>query len=150
MTTTSTDSLGTEIPSSFPIHTPQTMECGAAISKGQMEQFVKSFQQSTRRWEIIVYPAMFAFVVLAGYGFFLIYSLTGDMRNMAQSMDSDMGEHMESMTKSIIILAEQVQIMSGQVTAMAGTMTEISVKLDTLPPMLKHMSVIDLSMIEMI
>jgi len=98
MTTTSAGSLGTEIPSSPPFgQTPQMMECGAAISRGQMEQFVSSFQQSTRRWEIIVYPAMFAFVVLAGYGFFLIFSLTDDMSNMADSMDPKMEHHMETM-----------------------------------------------------
>ena len=126
--------------STFP-EMPQMMECGAAITPGKMEQFVSSFQQSTRRWEIIVYPAMFAFVILAGYGFFLIYSLTSDMSAMAHSMDSEMGEHMESMTKSIVTLSEQVQIMSGQIVIMARTMNEISGKLDTLPPMLQHVNI---------
>jgi hypothetical protein len=142
MTNTSSAPSDTEIqqePTSFS-PTPGMMECGAAISPGKMEQFVSSFQQSTRRWEIIVYPAMFAFVILAGYGFFLIYSLTSDMSAMAHSMDSEMGEHMGSMTKSIVILSEQVQIMSGQVIIMTHTMNEISGKLDTLPPMLRHIN----------
>ncbi len=149
-TTTTTGQRGTEIPFSIKPANPHIMECGAAISKGQMEQFVQNFQQSTRRWEIIVYPAMFAFVVLAGYGFFLIYSLTGDMSSMARSMDSNMGGHMEIMTTSITSLAEQVQIMSGQVQIMTSTMTDISSKLDTMPPMLQHMKVIDESMGKMV
>jgi hypothetical protein len=151
MTTTSQGPPGTEIPSSPPFpKTVQMMECGAAISRGQMEQFVSSFRQSTRRWEIIVYPAMFAFVVLAGYGFFLIYSLTGDMSSMARSMDPNMGEHMETMTVSITKLSEQIIIMSGQIQIMTRTMSDISVKLDTLPPMLQHMGVIDQSMGKMV
>lgn len=128
-------------------HKMTPMECGAAISSGQMEKFVSNFQQSTRRWEIIVYPAMFAFVILAGYGFFLIYSLTHDMSSMAHSMDPDMGEHMGSMTNSIYTLSEQIQIMSGQVQMMTRTMSDISVKLDTLQPMLSHITQMDHSMV---
>lgn len=127
----------------IPIETETvTMECGAAIGRGQMEQFVRSFQQSARRWEIVVYPAMFAFALLAAYGFFLIYSLTSDMTKMARSIDPDMGEHMRTMAHSI-------QTMSVQIELMAGTMTEISVKLDTLPPMLQHMGYMEQAMVRM-
>ncbi|MDM8565524.1 DUF948 domain-containing protein [Candidatus Halobeggiatoa sp. HSG11] len=144
MATISTKSI------SHKVSPPQAaMECGAAISSGQMEKFVSSFQQSTRRWEIIVYPAMFAFVILAGYGFFLIYSLTHDMNSMARSMDPDMGQHMGSMTNSISSLSEQIQVMSGQVQMMTRTMSDISVKLDTLQPMLDHVAQMDHSMSNM-
>ncbi len=147
MTTPSTDKVE---PKTVPISRfpppPDMMECGAAISTGQMAQFVSTFQQSTRRWEIIVYPAMFAFVILAGYGFFLIYSLTGDMSSMAHSMDNEMGEHMSSMTDSISSLSEHIQIMSGQVQIMTRTITDISTKLDTLPQMLEHINNMSVSM----
>ena len=112
------------------------MECGAAISRGTMEQFVNSFQQSARRWETIVYPALFAFVVLAGYGFFLIYNLTSDMSKMADSMDSNMENHMETMSNSIVSMSEQILIMS-------NTMSQISVKLNSLQPMLQYVSTMD-------
>ena len=147
MTTTSPAPSDTEMQSNSYPQTPKMMECGASIAPGQMEKFVSSFQQSTRRWEIIVYPAMFAFVVLAGYGFFLIYSLTSDMSAMAHSMDSEMGEHMESMTTSIVTLSEQVQIMSGQVIIMATTMKNISGKMDSLPKMLQHVNTMADSMV---
>ncbi|MCV6636614.1 hypothetical protein [Candidatus Albibeggiatoa sp. nov. NOAA] len=120
----------------------ETMECGAAIGRGQMEQFVKSFQQSARRWEGIVYPALFAFAVLAAYGFFLIYSLTGDMRSIARSIDPDMAEHMASMSKNIGDLSKQI-------STMTVTMNEISLKLDTLPPMLKYMGYMEQAMVRM-
>jgi uncharacterized protein YoxC len=140
MTTTTTKSANTKS-TSVPIF--QVTDCGAAISSGKMEQFVSTFQQSARRWEIIVYPALFAFVVLAGYGFFLIYSLTSDMSKMANSMDSNMEQHMESMTKSIITLSENVTIMT-------RTMNKISVKLNTLQPMLRYVGTMDESMASMV
>ena len=35
-----------------------------------MDRFVRVFETSARRWELVIYPAMLAFVVLAAYGFF--------------------------------------------------------------------------------
>jgi len=118
---------------------PRTMQCGAAISVDHMERFVESFQKSSQRWEIVVYPALFAFTLLAGYGFFLIYNLTSDMSTMAHSMDENMGEHMAEMTDSIGNLAKQIRIMS-------VTIYEISEKLNPLPNMSRHISKMDQSM----
>ncbi|MEK7990071.1 MAG: hypothetical protein VSS52_003630 [Thiotrichaceae bacterium] len=120
----------------------ETMECGAAIGRGQMEQFVNSFQQSAKRWEGIVYPALFAFALLAAYGFFLIYSLTGDMRSIARSIDPEMAEHMASMSQNIGDLSKQISMMT-------LTMNDISLKLDTLPPMLKYMGYMEQAMVRM-
>lgn len=117
---------------------PRTMQCGAAISVDHMERFVESFQKSSQRWEIVVYPALFAFTLLAGYGFFLIYNLTSDMSTMAHSMDENMGEHMSEMTDSIGNLAKQIRIMS-------VTIYEISEKLNPLPDMSRHISKMDQS-----
>ena len=36
------------------------------------------FESSARRWELIVYPSLFAFIILAAYGFYLIYNLARD------------------------------------------------------------------------
>ncbi|OQW93965.1 MAG: hypothetical protein BWK79_08350 [Beggiatoa sp. IS2] len=149
---TSSKALGKEIPP--PVSRQElpkivAMECGAAIGKGEMESFVRSFQQSAKRWEFVVYPAMGAFIILAIYGFFLIYSLTRDMTRMAYSMDPSMGEHMESMTTSVLKLSEQMQIMSGHVYAMTNTIEDISEKLDTLTPMLAHMGKMDQSIAHM-
>jgi hypothetical protein len=82
-----------------------------------MERFVACFERSARRWEIVIYPAMFAFIVLAAYGFFLVYSLTYDMQRMARSMDT-----------------------------MVVSMQEMSDKLDTMDPMLSRLGSMDSSM----
>ena len=58
-----------------------------------MDRFVRSFEKSARRWELIIYPAMLAFVILAAYGFFLIYTLSKDVHFLASSMDPELGKH---------------------------------------------------------
>lgn len=136
--TTSDDKLVPKQPSPLQKE-PTRMKCGAAIGESQMERFVESFQRSSQRWEIVVYPALFAFTLLSGYGFFLIYNLTSDMSKMAHSMDDNMGEHMANMTESISNLAKQVRIMS-------VTIYEISEKLDPLPRMARHVARMDNAM----
>ena len=34
-----------------------------------MSQFARSFEASARRWELVVYPSLLAFIVLAIYGY---------------------------------------------------------------------------------
>ncbi|VAW55258.1 hypothetical protein MNBD_GAMMA05-2376, partial [hydrothermal vent metagenome] len=36
-----------------------------------LERLANTFDSSAKRWEMVVYPSLFAFVLLAGYGFFL-------------------------------------------------------------------------------
>ena len=71
-----------------------------------LDQLSNAFINSAKRWEMIVYPAMFSFIVLATYGFFLIYSLTTDL-------------HTDVMTKNIVVMT---QTMDGQ----AGSMREMT------------------------
>ena len=37
-----------------------------------LDNFSRTFEASARRWELVVYPSLLAFIVLAAYGFFLI------------------------------------------------------------------------------
>ena len=73
----------------------------------QLERLANTFDNSARRWEMVVYPSLIAFVLLAAYGFFLIYRLTHDIHSLSQSvtkmavivsdamprMTKDMGQH---------------------------------------------------------
>ena len=97
-----------------------------------MERFVRVFEASARRWELVVYPAMLAFVVLAGYGFFLIYSLSKDIHIMAQGMDPQMAKHLADMSDSVILLSENIRTMTRRVHKMSGSMEDISGKMDAL------------------
>ncbi len=115
-------------------------------SSNQVERFVQSFERSARRWEIVVYPALFAFVVLAGYGFFLIYSLTNSVASIARSMDPNMGEHMESMAQNINVLSTEIKDMSREVKSMSLKMEKISVQMESMPPLPIYMQSMDESM----
>lgn len=109
---------------------------GSAGEMVHMERFARTFEASARRWEMIVYPSMFGFIVLAAYGFFLVYSLTRDMHTLADSMDPEMQPHMDTLATNIVQLSTSVDNMSGQVTRMTqsvrnmdGTMAAMNVNL---------------------
>jgi hypothetical protein len=115
-----------------------------------MDRFVLSFERSARRWEIVVYPALFAFVLLAAYGFFLIYSLTSDIRDMARSIDPHMAQNMELMSESISELTGAMIAVSRDMRAVSDNMSDMTRKMNTLEPMLVHMSNMDNSMRAMV
>jgi RecA/RadA recombinase len=111
-----------------------------------MERFAECFERSARRWEIVVYPAMFAFVLLAGYGFYLIYSLTTDIHVMAQRFDPEMALNMREMAQNIGELAVSIDNMSKDMRTMTVAMEEMNVKMSDLAPMREHMAAMDASM----
>ena len=58
----------------------------AESGEHHMERLATTFESSARRWEMIVYPSLFAFIVLASYGFYLVYSLTHDVASLARNV----------------------------------------------------------------
>ena len=114
-----------------------------------MDRFVSVFEASERRWELVIYPAMLAFVVLAGYGFFLIYTLSKDISTMAQGMDPELGKHLTHISESVIYLSENVRTMTRRVYHMSESveiMADRMEALEYLEPMLANMSGMNLSM----
>lgn len=101
-------------------------------SSDQLDRFLTTFERSAKRWEYVVYPALFAFIVLAAYGFFLIYSLTSDMHKMAQSIDPNMGHHLEQMTSSMGDLNTNVQIMTAQIQDMSSNINTMNTKMSAM------------------
>ena len=123
-------------------------DCGASVSTDTMEKFIASFERSSKRWELVVYPALFAFMILAAYGFYLVFSLTHDMHVIAKSIGNNIGIHIESlasnmngMSKDVSSLTEQVASMNGNVEVMANRMDS----LETLEPMLAEIRKLDTS-----
>lgn len=122
------------------------------IKGDAMDRFARAFEASARRWELIIYPAMLAFVVLAAYGFFLIYSLSKDIHILAQGMDPNMAKNLANMSDSVIILSENIRTMTRRVYKMSDTMEDISGKMDTLEnldPILANFRSMNTSMMEM-
>ncbi len=100
-----------------------------------IERFLGNFERSTRRWEIVVYPAMFAFIVLAIYGFILIRSLTSDMHRIAASIDGQLNQNISAMNRNIDQMRGEMVTMRKQLQTMSGQMQS----LDELAPMQQQM-----------
>jgi len=117
-----------------------------------MERFARAFESAAKRWELVVYPSLFAFILLAAYGFFLIYSLASDVSLLARSMDREMGEHMASlsnnlknltinmdhMSANLADVATSMDTMTMDVNRMAVRMEKIAQDLDVMEPMLEE------------
>ena len=106
-------------------------------SQDHLERFARSFEISARRWELVVYPSLFAFIVLAAYGFFLIYSLTQDVAVMARSIST--------MTVAIDSMSDNMNTVSNRMQAVSLNMDDIARKMDVLEPMQTSMDSIDRS-----
>lgn len=121
-----------------------------------LDRFVTVFEAAARRWELVVYPALLAFVILAAYGFFLIYTLSKDMHLLASGMDPNMARNLSNMSDSVTYLSENVRTMTRRIDKISGTMEDmeltlqdVSGKMDTLQtldPMLVYMRGMDASM----
>ncbi len=115
-----------------------------------LERLANTFHQSARRWEMVVYPSLFAFILLAGYGFFLIYRLTHDISILSRSVTrmativSDsipkMTQDMGVMTGSMNHMTNNIQSMSGDVKKMTTEINAMSGQMNTLTPLSKNIS----------
>ncbi len=107
-----------------------------------MDRLSAAFETSARRWELIVYPTLFAFVVLAAYGFYLVFSLTRDVHYLALSVDSNMtvlASNMQSVSDNMAQLTTNVR-------TMAVSVESINTKVSTLEPMLANIDSMDRAM----
>lgn len=97
-----------------------------------VERFADCFEKSARRWERIVYPSLFAFIVLAIYGFYLVFNLTRDMHQVAKDMSSLARSFDPKMSQHMASIAHSVEGMYGSVDAMAHNINAMDVNLQTL------------------
>lgn len=95
------------------------------ILSESLNELTKTFTASTRRWEMIVFPAMFAFVILAIYGFFLISSLTSDVGSIASEMKSINGT-MQAVVVNMERQTLTIQEMNGHVRNMGASISQMT------------------------
>ncbi len=103
-----------------------------------LERLANTFDSSTRRWEMVVYPSLFAFVLLAGYGFFLIYRLTHDIAILSQSvthMAVIVSDAMPRMTKDLGTMTGSIDNMTGNIDGMTTEIVSMSNQMNSLTPM---------------
>lgn len=86
-----------------------------------VDRLSQAFETSARRWELIVYPSLFAFIILAAYGFYLVFSLAKDVHYLAISVDSNMtvmASNMQSISDTMVQMSNDVRGMTRSVAIM--------------------------------
>ena len=103
-----------------------------------MDKFARSFEASARRWELVVYPSLLAFIVLASYGFYLIYNLTGDVNRLAYSMEAvvlsvnDVAANMNSVSGNVARISGNLDMIAGDIKTGSSDMGSLVGKMDNI------------------
>ena len=90
-----------------------------------LEQLSTAFMASAKRWEMIVCPALFAFIILAAYGFFLIYSLTEDISRVADDM-GQITQHMEQISTQVNSISKNMVVMTQTLDSQLASMDSMT------------------------
>ncbi len=118
---------------------PESDVTDAQTNAFAIDRLSQAFETSAKRWELIVYPSLFAFIILAAYGFYLVFSLAKDVHYLAISVDSNMtvlASNMQSISDNMGQISANVRSMSVGVDSMARDVS-------TLEPMLTSMQNLD-------
>lgn len=83
-----------------------------------MTQFSRTFEASARRWELVVYPSLLAFIILAAYGFYLIYKLTNDVDQIT--------DQFERIANTMVDVADEMHAVNGNMRAVTLHMEDVS------------------------
>ncbi|TNF93226.1 MAG: hypothetical protein EP297_12700 [Gammaproteobacteria bacterium] len=140
-------------------HFALTFESSVKRWEDTIYPFIKSFEGSTKRWENMIYPAVFVFGILGLSGFWLIYSLTSDVHELAVNVDPKMERNLatiskemsrlsgniENMTAAVTDMKNHIATMDSSVTTMTNEMVEINNEMDTLPSMVVSMADMNLN-----
>ena len=100
-----------------------------------LETLSSAFTASAKRWETIVYPSLFAFILLAAYGFYLIYNLTSDVSRVAKNMETiaanmqDVATNMNSVSRNMVVMTQTVDSQSASMVEMTLYMRHMSVSM---------------------
>ena len=93
-----------------------------------LETLSSAFTASAKRWESIVYPSLFAFILLAAYGFYLIYNLTSDVSSVARDMES-IAKNMSSVSQNMVLMTQTVDSQSASMQEMTLHMRHMSMSM---------------------
>jgi len=124
-------------PSSEPGHNTE-----AELNTYAIERLSQAFETSAKRWELIVYPTLFAFIILAAYGFYLVFSLAKDVHYLAISVDTNMTVLASNMQS----ISDDMAQMNASMRTMTASVESISRDVSTLEPMLTSLETMDRSM----
>ncbi len=126
------------------------------VGKRANEDFHTYVRVVERRVWLIVIPALIAFILLAAYGFYLIFSLTRDMHAMEQqmtAMSSNVRRNMNIMAGAMTAMSPNVQsnmdkvvaqmsLMRGSIQAMAKNIDLMQVEMSAIDTKMGKMNII--------
>ena len=114
----------------------------APVRTDSIDRLSMAFENSARRWELVVYPSLFAFIILAAYGFYLVYSLAKDVHYLAISVDTNM----TVLAGNMQTVSENMGDLSANVRTMAVSVESINNRVATLEPLLVNVGSMDKAM----
>jgi len=127
-------------------HFVRTFEQSTERWESTVYPFIKSIEASTKRWERMIYPSMIVLGLLALSGFWLIYSLTQDIHSLTKSVDPEMGPNMHAISVNISHLSQNIEEMKNEVYVMRTEVQVIGSRMETIPQMQQHMNEMNQSM----
>lgn len=87
-----------------------------------LRQFESRQSNATTVLKFLVYPSLVAFVILAGYGFYLIQRLTSDVNRLAETIV----QLSASVNSSMLSISSSMTLMSGQMGSIVNATNAIS------------------------
>lgn len=121
---------------------PEQKDSNESLQQDGYDRLSEVFESSARRWELIIYPSLFAFIVLALYGFYLIYNLQRDVHYLAISVDTNMTTLADNMQS----VSQNMGQMTTNIRSITVSLDSIDRKVGTLEPMLANINSMDHSM----
>lgn len=125
----------------------------AGANNYDFNELASTMTQGIRRWEKVIYPMMIAFIILAAYGFWLIYNLTKDMHNISTnmlvmtnsvvSMNNTLDARMAQVTDQMAVINTEMSSMNenmGAVTTMNSRITEMTDAINSMNASINSMS----------
>ncbi|MEN8108145.1 MAG: hypothetical protein ABFS22_09080 [Pseudomonadota bacterium] len=88
------------------------------VSDASLDKFARIFEASAKRWEVIVYPSLLMFIILAAYGFYLIYSMTSDVHRVTEQMDT--------IVHSMVVVSDNMVRVTDNMSSMTANMNSIT------------------------
>jgi len=116
---------------------------------GAVERIAIAFERSAKRWEMVAYPAMVIFTLLGLYGFYQIYSVSRDMRALAEQLQPQIGDHMTRLTATMETLTVNISQMSKNIDAMQSRMASMQVDTKMIANQMRHLDQMDQQLVEM-
>lgn len=80
-----------------------------------------------QRLQLIVYTALFAFIVLAAYGYYLIFNLTHDVHSLSddvRQMTRSVSQMTVSVNSNMEIIASNMELIQSSTNSMANTVAQ--------------------------